>query len=73
MDLYQALQGILTKINDGVTEARYSKDEKEMLKVVLDNQTRLGEAILILGGLMKAILADDVEVQVMPTKHDTKH
>ena len=73
MDLYQTLQGILSKINDGVTEARYSKDEKEMLRVVLDNQARLGEAMLILGGILKAILSDEIEVQIMPGKDDTKH
>jgi len=73
MDLYQTLQGILNKINDGVTEARYQDDQKEMIKIILENQSRLGEAILIVGGLLKAILAEEIDVQVMPKKDDVKH
>jgi len=73
MDLYVSLQTILNKISEGATEAKYAKNEKEMLQIVLENQTRIGEAILIMGGLLKAILADEIEVQVMPSKNDTKH
>jgi len=73
MDLYQTLQGILNKINEGVLEARYKDDPKEMLRIVLDNQARLGEAMLIVGGLLKAILSDEIEIQIMPGKDDVKH
>lgn len=73
MDLYTALQELLNKINKGVTDARYSQDEREMLKIVLENQSHLGEAILILGGLMKAILADEITVQILPGSDNAKH
>jgi hypothetical protein len=73
MDLYQTLQGILNKINDGILEAKYENSEKKMLQVVLDNQARLGEGLLIVGGLLKAILSDEIEVQIMPGKGDPKH
>jgi hypothetical protein len=73
MDLYQTLQGILKQINDSIEGVRYEKDDKELLKAILDNQARLGESILILGGLMKSILSDEVEVHIMSSKNDTKH
>ena len=73
MDLYQALQTILKQIQDQAGDARYKGEEREMLRVVLDNQVRLGEALLMLGGLMRSILAEDAEVIVMPGKDDTQH
>ena len=73
MDLYTALQTILDKVQETTNTAKYSQDDKEMVRAILDNQTRLAEGVLILGGLMKAILADDIEVQVMAGKNDTKH
>jgi hypothetical protein len=73
MDLYVALQGVLDKINETTTEARYQASDRDLLKSVLENQARLGEALLMLGGLLRGILAEDVEVQVMPKKGDTQH
>jgi len=73
MDLYVALQAILDKVQETTNIAKYSQDDKEMVRAILDNQTRLAEGVLILGGLMKAILADDIEVQIMAGKNDTKH
>jgi hypothetical protein len=73
MDLYQTLQGILKQINDNIAGAKYGEDDRELLKAVLENQSRIGEALVILGGLMKSILSDDVEVHIIPSKDDTKH
>lgn len=73
MDLYQTLQGILKQINDTTNEAKYRQDDKELLRAVLENQARLGEAMLILGGLMKSIISEEIEVHIVPGKDDTKH
>lgn len=73
MDLYQALQGILDKVNDSATDAKYRRDTQEMLVVVLENQTRLAESMLILGGILKGILSKNISVQVFPKKSDTQH
>lgn len=73
MDLYTALQGILNKISGESADARYQQSDRELLKAVLENQTRIGEALLILGGLIRGIVAEEIEVQVMPKKGDTQH
>lgn len=73
MNLYQALQGILDKVNDSATEAKYHKEEREMLRTVLENQVRLGEAVVILGGLLQGILAKEVEVEVRTPKGASRH
>ena len=73
MDLYHALQTLLDKINERASEAQYGKTEKEMLASVLENQVRLGEAILIVGSLLHAIAGRDIVVEVNASKGSQKH
>ena len=73
MELYQTLQELLNSINQSAVEARYAEKEREVLNIILENQGRLGEAMLIVGGLLKAILAHDVEVEIIPPQKEAQH
>ena len=73
MNLYQALQGILTRVNAAATDAKYNHTDQEMLKAILENQGRLAESMVLLGGLLQGILAEDVEVHVMSREDEAKH
>lgn len=63
MEPYKVLQTILEKIKDGTDRARYSKDQAEILRVTMENQERLAEALLILGAALQVI----VDKQIMVT------
>lgn len=73
MNLYHALQTLLDKINDTATDAKYGKSEREMLAACLENQVRLGEAVLIIGSLLHALAGRDVVVEINPPKGSSKH
>ena len=73
MNLYHALQTLLDKVNERVTDAQYGKTEKEMLSAVLENQVRLGESVLIIGSLLHAIAGRDILVEVNAAKGQSKH
>lgn len=68
MNLYQALQGVLDKVRQNNESVLYATDDKEMIRAVLDNQERLAESLMVMGGLLQAILAKDVEVEIVPPK-----
>ncbi len=72
MNLYHALQTLLDKISENATNSKYGKTEKEMLDAALENQVRMGEAILILGALLHNIAGAGVVVEVN-NKEGSKH
>lgn len=73
MNLYEALQGVLDKIKQNNERVVYAGSEREMLQALLDNQERLAESVLILGGLMQGIVAKDVEIEVVMPKGTLKN
>ena len=73
MNLYHALQSLLDKVNESASDAKYGKSEKEMLSAVLENQVRLGEAILVLGNLVHGIVGQEITVEVKPPKGTSTH
>lgn len=60
---YKVLQTLLEKVKEGTEEARYSKDMTKILRVNMENQERLAEAMLILGATLQVI----VDKQIMVT------
>ena len=73
MNLYHALQGLLDKVNETAVDAKYGKTEKEMLVAVLENQVRLGEALLVLGSLVHGIVGQEITIEVKPPKGAKTH
>lgn len=64
MDPYKTLQTILEKMREGAERAHYSKDPNEMLRVSIDNQERLAEAMLIIGAVLQVIVDKQITVTV---------
>jgi hypothetical protein len=73
MNLYQALQGINDKINKAAADGSYGGEQRDMLRAILENQQRIGESLLVLGGLLQQIIEDGVEIAVLPESDSTKH
>lgn len=73
MNLYQALQGVLEKIKRNSEEGRYASEERTQLRAVLENQERLAEAILIVGGLLQAVVEREVDIEMMASAEEQKH
>jgi hypothetical protein len=71
MDPYKVLQTILEKIREGTERARYSKDPTELLRINLENQERLAEALLIIGASLQVIVDKQVMVSISaPPRHE---
>lgn len=66
MNLYQALQGVLDKIKQNNESVLYAQEPKEQLRAVLDNQERLAESILIMGGILQGLVSKEVEIEIIP-------
>ena len=65
MNLYQALQGVLDKVRENNEIAAYGSDA-DRLKKLLDNDERLSEGMLLLGGLLQALHEKEIEIQLLP-------
>jgi hypothetical protein len=71
MEPYKVLQTILEKIREGSDQARYSRDQIEILKITMENQERLAEALLIIGAALQVIVDKQVMVSISaPPKNE---
>lgn len=68
MDMYAALQGILSKIRENNNMHSMGCTEREMLRSLMENQERLAEAILVLGGVIHTAIADSASMGVLSNK-----
>lgn len=70
MNLYVTLQAVLDKIRDNNDQVVYSSTEGEKLRKVLDNQERLAEGMLLIGGLLQALIEKEISVQLIPDRKE---
>jgi hypothetical protein len=70
VDLYRALQSVLDKIKDNNDAVAYATSDGDKLKKVMENQERIAEGLLLLGGLLQALLEKEITVQLVPDKQE---
>lgn len=71
-DPYKVLQTILEMVRERSEKARYSKDQNDSIRAILENQERLAEAFLIVGALLSAIVDNQLTVTIAAPDKDKR-
>jgi len=65
-DILQAFNQIHEKLAEAVEKGQFSNNSLEQNRLILDNQLRLSEALLIIGTTLKLIVDDNIQIQLDP-------
>lgn len=65
-DILQAFNQIHEKLAEAVEKGQYLNNSVEQNRLILDNQLRLSEALLIIGTTLRLIVDDNIQIQLDP-------